>query len=53
MLEHVNMRKIPTTVCTMYNPNFHHPPQQSMCETALPILNDIIIKQSTKVYVHL
>ena len=28
MLRHVSARKIPTTVCTMYNPNFDNPEQK-------------------------
>lgn len=49
MLEHVSSHKIPTTICTMYNPNFPHPEQQRICTTGLCVLNDVIITQATKV----
>ncbi|CAF2139791.1 unnamed protein product [Rotaria magnacalcarata] len=49
MLKIVSARKIPATVCTMYNPNFENPEQQRMCETGLCALNDVIITESTKI----
>lgn len=50
MLKHVSTYKIPTTVCTMYKPNFHVPEQQRTCETGLSVLNDVIVTESIKVY---
>ena len=50
MLKHVNTCKIPTTVCTMYNPNFDNPEQKKMCEPALAALNNVIISGSIQVY---
>ena len=52
MLKHVSTYKIPTTICTMYNPNFPDPEQQCMCETGLRILNDAIITQAVKVFIY-
>ena len=49
MLKHVSEYKIPTTVCTIYNPNFEHPEQQRMCETGLTVLNNVILTESIKV----
>ncbi|CAF3373875.1 unnamed protein product [Rotaria sp. Silwood1] len=48
MLKHVSECKIPTTICTMYKPNFDNPQQQLMCETGLLVLNDVIVAESTK-----
>ncbi|CAF2373918.1 unnamed protein product [Rotaria sp. Silwood2] len=48
MLKHVSACKIPTTICTMYKPNFNIPQQQLMCETGLSVLNDVIITEATK-----
>ncbi|CAF3600185.1 unnamed protein product [Rotaria sordida] len=48
MLKHVTARKIPTTICTMYKPNFENPQQQRTCETGLSVLNDVIITESIK-----
>jgi hypothetical protein len=50
MLKHVSARKIPTTVCTLYNPNFGGPEQTKMCEPALSALNNAIISEAIKVY---
>ena len=50
MLKHVSALKIPTTICTMYNPNFDNPEQKKMCEPALSALNNVIITESMKVY---
>jgi hypothetical protein len=52
MLEHVKKRDIPATVCTIYNPNFDHPQQKRMCETALVLLNHVIVTESAKVRTH-
>ena len=49
MLKHVSEYNIPTTVCTIYNLNFHDPEQQRMCETGLTVLNSVIITESIKV----
>lgn len=51
MLKRISALKIPTTVCTMYNPNFENAQQQRMCETGLCVLNDVIITESTKVFI--
>jgi hypothetical protein len=53
MLKHVSARKIPTTICTMYNPNFTNPEQKQMCEPALSVLNHVIITESMKVCIDL
>ena len=49
MLKHVNERRIPTVVCTLYRPNFDNPDQKRMSDPALSALNDIIITEATKV----
>ena len=49
MLQHVSACKIPTTVCTMYKPNFDTPEQRKMSETGLAVLNDVIITEAIKV----
>jgi hypothetical protein len=51
MLEHVQLRRIPTTVCTMYCPNFQNPQQIEMSEPGLAALNNVIITQAIKVNV--
>ncbi|UJR10221.1 hypothetical protein I4U23_014434 [Adineta vaga] len=48
MLKHVSTLQIPTTICTMYKPNFDNPKQKLMCEPALSALNDVIITEATK-----
>ncbi|CAF1537794.1 unnamed protein product, partial [Rotaria sordida] len=40
--------KIPTTVCTIYNPKFYNPEQHRMCETGLSVLNNVFITGSIK-----
>jgi hypothetical protein len=49
MLQHLSKSEIPTTVCTMYKPNFGPTDQQRMCETALSVLNHVIITEAMKV----
>ena len=49
MLQHLSESRIPTTVCTMYKPNFGPTDQQRMCETALSVLNHVIITEAMKV----
>ncbi|CAF1143387.1 unnamed protein product [Rotaria sordida] len=48
MLTKVTKSKLPVTTCTIYNPRFDNSHQQTMCETGLSALNDIIITESTK-----
>jgi len=48
MLKHIIELKIPVTTCTIYNPRFDNSHQQTMCETGLSALNDVIITESTK-----
>ena len=49
MLKRVTALKLPVTTCTIYNPRFDNFHQQTMCETGLSVLNDIIVTQATKV----
>lgn len=49
MLKQVTALKLPVTTCTIYNPRFNDSHQQTMCETGLSALNDVIITESTKV----
>jgi len=51
MLEHVKLRHIPTTICTMYRPNFSTPQQKDMSAPGLAALNDVIITEAIKVYI--
>ncbi|CAF3377909.1 unnamed protein product [Rotaria sp. Silwood1] len=48
MLQKVTKLKLPVTTCTIYNPRFDNSQQQTMCETGLSALNDIIITESAK-----
>ncbi|CAF1424254.1 unnamed protein product, partial [Didymodactylos carnosus] len=48
MLKHVMALKLPTTTCTIYNPNYPDTSQQQMCTTGLSVLNDVIVTESTK-----
>ena len=50
MLKQVTALKLPLTTCTIYNPRFDLSQQQTMCETGLAVLNDVIITESTKVW---
>ena len=43
--------KLPITTCTIYNPQFDNVRQQTMCETGLSALNDVIVTESTKVII--
>lgn len=44
MLEDTLSRRLPTAVCTIYNPCFAEPQQQRLAVTALCIFNDAIIR---------
>lgn len=46
MLKTVLSRNLPTTVCTIYYPNFPEPNFQKLSTTALSSFNDVIIKQA-------
>lgn len=46
MLETVLSRNLPTTVCTIYNPNFLEPVLQRIATVALSAFNDVIIRQA-------
>lgn len=49
MLKQITALKLPVTTCTIYNPRFDESNQQTMCETGLSVLNDVIVTESTKV----
>ena len=49
MLKHLTALKLPLTTCTIYNPRFDQAQQQTMCETGLSALNDVIVTESAKV----
>jgi hypothetical protein len=49
MLKHVESHRIPTTICTMYRPNFDNPQQKKMSAPGLAALNDVIITEAVKV----
>ncbi len=49
MLTQVLARKLPTTVCTVYNPRFDDPLQQEMCEVGISLLNEIIVTEAQQV----
>ena len=46
MLKTVLSRNLPTTICTIYYPNFPEPNFQKLSTTALSSFNDVIIKQA-------
>jgi len=48
MLKRITALKLPVTTCTIYNPRFDNSHQQTMSETGLSALNDVIITESTK-----
>jgi hypothetical protein len=50
MLKRITALKLPVTTCTIYNPRFDNSHEQTMCETGLSALNDVIVTESTKVY---
>jgi hypothetical protein len=50
MLKRLTALKLPVTTCTIYNPRFDNSHQQTMCVTGLSALNDVIVAESTKVY---
>lgn len=41
--------KLPTTVCSIYNPRFPAAREQTICETGLCFLNDVIFSVAAKV----
>ena len=49
MLTKVTSLKFPVTTCTIYNPRFGNTHEQTMSETGLSALNDVIVTESTKV----
>ena len=49
MLKRLVALKLPVTTCTIYNPRFDQTQQQTMCETGLSALNDVIVTESAKV----
>lgn len=49
MLEHVHSYGLPTTICTMYRPNFEQAQQKEMSEVGLAALNDVIITGALQV----
>lgn len=46
MLETVLSRRLPTAVCTIYNPNFAETALQKIAMAALSAFNDVIIRQA-------
>lgn len=44
MLDAVVARRLPTTLCTIYNPRFPDPRLQRLAVTALALFNDIILR---------
>ena len=49
MLDDVQKLQLSVTTCTIYNPQFDHVQQQTMCETGLALLNDVIVTEATRV----
>jgi lysophospholipase L1-like esterase len=47
MLHAVLTRRLPTAVCTIYNPRFSDPTHQRVAVAALCLFNDSIIRQAT------
>ena len=48
MLKTILARGLPTTLCTVYDPNFTEAPLQQIMQTALVIFNDIILRQAIR-----
>ncbi len=46
MLSYVLNKKLPTVVCTIYNPRYSDPAQQKACVAALRHFNDVIIREA-------
>ena len=46
LLQHILSLKLPTTICTIYNPNYPESTYQRIGVTALTIFNDAIIRQA-------
>jgi hypothetical protein len=44
MLDHVVSRRLPTALCTIYEPRFPDPELQRLAVTALPLFNDVIAR---------
>ena len=46
LLQHILSLKLPTTICTIYNPNYPESTYQRIAVAALTIFNDAIIRQA-------
>lgn len=49
MIDKLLAQKLPTTVCSIYNPRFPAAREQTICETGLCFLNDVIIGTAAQV----
>jgi hypothetical protein len=45
----VAQRRLPTAVCTIYDPRYTDPLQRRLATTALAIINDVIIREAVRV----
>lgn len=52
MIEKLLALNLPTVVCTVYNPRFPTPREQTMCETGLCFLNDVILQVASQVLLY-
>jgi hypothetical protein len=46
MLQHAVSRRLPTAVCTIYEPRYPEPLQRRIAATALSLLNDVITREA-------
>jgi hypothetical protein len=46
-VENVLRRRLPTAVCTIYDPRYDDPVQRRLGATALTIINDAIIREAS------
>lgn len=46
MIDEVLQRRLPTAVCTIYEPRFPEPPRRRLAATALTALNDAITREA-------
>lgn len=46
MMDEVLQRRLPTAVCTIYEPRFPEPPRRRLAATALTALNDAITREA-------
>lgn len=53
MLDKLLALKLPTTVCSIYNPRFPAAREQTICETGLCFLNDVIFAVASQVQISL